>query len=354
MFLDIQKRSRKAGLPPETLIYTGAKKTEAPNVQLFSYNATQFQEASGATLDECLPKKISDGVTWINLDGLQNVDLVKQIGQHFNIHPLVLEDILSTDQRPKIEEFDDYVFMVLKRVMWHEDKKIFSIDQVSIVFGSNFLLSFQEDKNPLFTVIEDRLRKGQGHLRDRGSDYLAYILLDTVVDQFFVVLDNMGDQIELIEENIMQNPAPQTARTLYRLKRKMLMFRKAIWPVRELVSHLMQVNSKLVTPFVMPYIRDVYDHAMQVLDTTETFRDMLGGMLDIYLSSLANRTNDVMKVLTIIATIFIPLTFIASIYGMNFVYMPELHTKWGYPAVLCLMAVVAVIMLRYFRKKKWL
>lgn len=353
MVSDVTKRSRKAGLPPGSLIYTGDKIAHPSHVDLISYNSTELKEASGPTLAECLPQSLAEGVTWINVVGLQNIDLIKEIGQHYSLHPLVMEDILNTAQRSKVEEFDKYVFVVLKLVVWNPRKNLFNTQQISIIFGTNFLLSFQEEPYDGVTTIADRIRHCQGRLREHNADYLAYTLIDSVIDQYFVVLEGIGEQLESTEEDIMKNPSREKANILYRLKRQLIMFRKAVWPAREVVNNLLRINEALVSSTTLPYLRDVYDHTVQVIDTIETDRDMLGGMLDIYLSSLTNRINEVMKVLTIIATIFIPLTFIASIYGMNFIDMPELRWHYGYPAVLTIMAIVAIIMIIYFRKKKW-
>lgn len=351
--MPLQKTSRKAGLPPETLIYTGEKKAKSPQVTLLSFNATQLQEAKGTTLEECLTAKLSSGLTWINVDGLENVDLLKNIGATFNLKGLTLEDILNTNQRPKIEEFENYIFIVLKIMLWNATKKKFSVEQISIVFGENFLLSFQESTTSLITQIQERIRKNQGRLRNNGSDYLAYSLLDIIIDQEFIILDYLGETIEKIEDSIVGSSKPKNLQELYSLKRKILLFRKAVWPTREIVNHLLHATGPLVATTTIPYLRDVYDHIVQVMDTIETFRDLLSNILDIYLASLTNKTNEVMKVLTIIATIFIPITFIASIYGMNFTNMPELHWRYGYPFTLLTMLIVTICMLAYFKNKKW-
>lgn len=354
MISDISKRSRKAGLLPGSLVYTGDKKTNPPHVDLISYTATELKEATGSTLADCVSQSLADGVTWINVVGLENIDLIKEIGKNYCLHPLVMEDILNTAQRSKVEEFDKYVFVVLKLVAWNPTKNSFNTQQISIIFSTNFLLSFQEEPYDGITVIAERIRHCQGRIREHKADYLAYTLIDSIIDQYFVVLEGIGEQLENAEEAIMKTPSREKANVLYRLKRQLIIFRKAVWPAREVINNLLRINETLVSPSTLPYLRDVYDHTVQVIDTIETDRDMLGGMLDIYLSSLTNRINEVMKVLTIIATIFIPLTFIASIYGMNFVDMPELHWRYGYPAVLTIMAIVAIAMIIYFRKKKWI
>jgi magnesium transporter len=355
LFPDLYKRSQKAGQPPGTAVYTGEKKIDVPRISIVTYDANGFHETNGATLEECLPAEKATGITWINVAGLHDVDLINKIAKQYNLHLLTIEDILNVEQRAKVEEFDGYLFITLKALLWNAKTDTFNNEQVSLVFGKDFVLSFQECESDAFSNIKDRLRGGQGQrTREHGTDYLAYRLIDAVVDQYFVVLETIGDQIEAVEELIVSFPTPQNSRTLYRLKRQMLFLRKTIWPVREAVSHLLQADGGLVTPFTTLYLRDLYDHVVQAIDTVETFRDMLGGMLDVYLSSLTNRMNEIMKVLTIISTIFIPTTFIASIYGMNFAHMPELHWRWGYPTVLGLMATVTIGMLIFFRRKKWL
>jgi magnesium transporter len=354
MFTELRRRRRKAGLPPESLVYTGKKYSEIPQITLISYVPTLIQEKTDIALAPCLAAKIEGGTTWINVDGLANVYLIKQIGSHFGLHPLVMEDILNTGQRSKLESYDNYVFIVLKHISWSEKKKNFSVEQISIILGHDFVLSFQEHASPLFSSIQDTLRKTQGRVREQKCDYLMYVLIDTLVDQNFVVLDHLGDQIEIVEEAITFNPTQKNLHVLYKLKQHVFMFRKATWPVREIINHLLQIKGTLISDFSLPYLRDVYDHSMQIIDTTETFRDIISSMLDMYVSNQTNRINEVMKVLTIIATIFIPLTFVASVYGMNFEYMPELHWRWGYPSVLGLMLVILIFMLVYFRRKKWL
>lgn len=354
MYRALKRQSKKAGMPPGTLVYTGVKSDVIPTLSLMSYTPENIQENHEKNLEDCLSARIENGITWLNIDGLQNIDLIKQVGKSYNLHPLVLEDILNPVQRSKIEMFEHYVFIVMKIMIWHENKKNFSIQQISIILGDHFVLTFQEKKCSLFDPIINAIRAGQGRVREQDSDYLCYILMDTIVDQYFIILDKLGEHIEKIEQIIISDPTRKNVQSLYRLKRKLFTFRKIAWPVREITNHLLQAKVSFVCDFVLPYFRDVYDHIIQIIDTVETFRDMLSSMLDVYLSSLTNRINEVMKVLTIIATVFIPLTFIASIYGMNFKYMPELQWKYGYFAVLGIMGVVVVVMLVYFRKKKWI
>jgi magnesium transporter len=292
-------------------------------------------------------------VSWVNVDGINQMALLKKLGDCFGIHPLVLEDIANTEQRPKAEEYEDYLFLVLK-VLSPAPAGI-TREQISLVLGKNWLITFQEGlEGDPFGPVRTRLENGQGRIRGEGADYLAYSLIDVVVDNYFHVLEQVAESIEAIEEELIVAPTQRTLAEIYRLKRELLFIHKAVWPLREVVSSMIRRESPLVKDQTIIYLRDVYDHTIQVIETLETLREMLSGMLDIYLSSVSNRMNSIMKVLTIIATIFMPLTFIAGLYGMNFKYMPELEQHWGYPAVLMLMAVVTVGMLIFFRRKRWI
>ncbi|MEO8401364.1 MAG: magnesium/cobalt transporter CorA [Gammaproteobacteria bacterium] len=355
MFREVRKRASKVGQPPGTATFTGLKKSFVPRMTMVTYSEQQYHVATGTTLEECTSGKISNGLTWINIQGLQNVGLIQQLAALYKIHPLTIEDILNVQQRPKVEEFENYEFITLKIFLWQPKKLRFAAEQLSILLGKDFVISFQESDTPIFKNINERLcSESTQRLRQQGSDYLAYRLIDTVVDYYFLVLEGLGNQIDKIEEKIISDPAPQNTRTIYRLKRQMLFLRKSIWPMREVISHLLQGEEKLISAFTRLYMRDLYDHVVQAIDTIETFRDMLSNLLDVYLSSLTNRMNEVMKTLTIIATIFIPMTFLASLYGMNFKYMPELSWHYGYYIVLGIMLALAVGMLIYFWRKKWI
>jgi len=295
-------------------------------------------------------------VTWVNVDGLHDVAAVEQVGQCFQAHPLILEDIVNTNQRPKLDfEKDKYLFIVLK--MFQSDQAGDVVpEQVSLLLNRHSVVSFQEQKREgdVFDSVRKRLRNGEGRIRQAGPDYLAYCLLDAVVDGYFGVVEQSGERVEDLEEELVRNPDPDTLHRIYALRRQLLVLRKAIWPLREVVSELQRGDSPLIAPDTQIYLRDLYDHVFQVMDTVETLREMVAGMLDIYLSSISNRLNEVMKVLTMFSTIFIPLTFIVGIYGMNFVHMPELRSRWGYPGVWVVMAAVGLTMLSYFRRKKWI
>jgi magnesium transporter len=350
----VSKRSTKAGLPPGTLVHVGERKVEAARITVIDYDETNFQEKQVETIEECFPFKTTPTVTWINIDGLHQVDIIEKIGTQFELHPLILEDILHTGQRPKLEDFDSYIYIVLKMLSYSDRKQKVETEQVSLVLGPNFVISFQESAGDVFDQVRDRIRNAKGRIRKMGSDYLVYSLIDAVVDNYFLILEKLGERIEFMEEELVAGPTEKTLRQIHSLKREMISLRKSVWPLREAVSALERSESPLIGKSTHIYLRDAYDHTVQVIDTVETFRDMVSGMLDIYLSSISNRMNAVMKVLTIIATLFIPLTFIAGIYGMNFKYMPELEWHWGYPLILLVMGVAAVIMLVYFRRKRWL
>jgi len=350
----IKKRSKKAGLPPGTLVHIGEKKGERLKITVMDYDEAHFQEKEIRTIEECFTFKDAPTVTWINIDGLHQIEILEKLGECYGFHPLVLEDILNTDQRPKMEDYGDYLYIVLRMLNYTDKSSEIETEQVSLILGPNFVFSFQEKEGDVFDPVRERIRNGKGRIRKMGADYLAYALLDSIVDNYFMIMEKLGETIEFLEEELVTHPAPETLQTIHQLKRELIFLRKAVWPLREVISGLERGELVLVKETTRIYLRDVYDHTIQVIDTIETFRDMISGMLDIYLSSVSNRLNSVMKVLTIIATIFMPLTFIAGIYGMNFKYMPELEWRWGYPMVWALVIVISVLMLIYFKKKRWL
>lgn len=350
----MKKRSKKAGLPPGTLIHIGERKTEEIKITIMDYNETQFQEKEAKTFEECFPYKGRPTVTWINVDGIHQVQTLEKLGECFELHPLTLEDILNTDQRPKIEDFGEYMYVVLKMFSYDDKSSEILTEQVSLILGANFVLSFQENVGDVFNPIRERIRSGKGKIRKMGADYLVYALLDAIVDNYFIILEKIGEQIEFLEEKLVINPVPETLNIIHKLKKEMLFFRKSVWPLREVISVLERGESQFIKGSTKIFLRDVYDHNIQIIDTIETLREMLSGMLDIYLTGISNRLNAVMKVLTIIATIFMPLTFIAGVYGMNFKFMPELEWRWGYPLILLIMITIGILMLFYFKRKKWL
>jgi magnesium transporter len=286
------------------------------------------------------------------VDGIHDVALIEKIGKHFNIHPLTLEDIVNTNQRPKFEDYDNYVVAIMKMIYYDTELRS---EQLSVVLMEGMVISFQEVYGgDAFDLIRTRIRQGKGRIRKMAADYLAYALIDAVVDCYFTILEKIGDKIEVLEEELISDPTKETMQQLHHMKREMIFVRKAVWPMRELINNLERSETELIRPSTDVYLRDVHDHTVRVIDTVETYRDLISGMMDIYLSSVSNRMNEVMKVLTIITTIFVPVTFIAGIYGMNFDYMPELHSKWGYPLTWAVMIAIIVSLLVYFRKKKWL
>jgi len=350
----IKKRSKKSGLPPGTLVHIGEKKAETSKITLMDYDEDHFQEKEVKTVEECFLLKEKPTMTWVNVDGLHQVEILEKVGECYGLHPLVLEDILNTDQRPKMEDYGEYLYIVLKALNYSDKTNEIETEQISLILGSNFVFSFQEREGDTFDPLRVRIRNGKGRIRKMGADYLAYALLDSIVDNYFIILERLGEKIEFLEEELVTRPTPETLQTIHHLKRELIFLRKAVWPLREVINGLERGESSLVKESTQFYLRDVYDHTIQTIDSIETYRDMVSGMLDIYLSSVSNRLNSVMKVLTIIATIFMPLTFIAGIYGMNFKYMPELEWRWGYPLIWLVIVGIGVFMLIYFRKKRWL
>ncbi len=351
----IKNNIKKAGLPPGTLVYTGQKKLESVKITVMDYDEQNFHEKQVTKIEDCFEYKTKPTVTWINIDGLHDVETIEKIGNQYDIHPLVLEDILHTGQRPKFEEAEQYIFVVLMMLRYDDENQSVIMEQVSLVLGENFVISFQEDIiGDVFEQIRDRIRNAKGKIRKMGPDYLMHALLDAIVDGYFIILEKFGDKIEILEDELVDNASQSTLKQIHYLKREMIFLRKSVWPLRELISSLERSESELIKESTTAYLRDLYDHTIQVIDTIESFRDMAAGMLDLYLSSMSNKMNEVMKVLTIITTIFIPLTFVAGIYGMNFDNMPELRWKYGYAAVLVIMLALFVGMIYYFKKKKWL
>ncbi len=351
MFRFVRDRSKKSGLPPGTLVHIGEKKAVKAKITVMDYDEAHYEEKEVETVEECLPLTDRSAVTWINIDGIHEVDIIEKIGEHFGVHPLIQEDIANTEQRPKMDDLGEHMYIVLK--MLYYDNEVNS-EQISFILGRNFLVSFQEKEGDVFDGVRGQIRNGIGRIRKMGADYLCYALMDAVVDNYFALLEIIGEKIENTEELLLAAPTSETLESIQLLKREMMVLRKSVWPLREVVSRLEREESQLVKGSTKMYLRDVYDHTIQVIDTIETFRDMLSEMLDIYLSSVSNRMNEVMKVLTIIATIFIPLTFLAGVYGMNFMYMPELEKRWGYPVLWVVMIGISLIMIVYFKRKKWL
>jgi len=350
----VSKRSKKTGLPPGSLVHVGERKVEKTLITVIDYDGDNVFEKEVETVEECFRFRETSTVTWINVDGVHDSEIVEKLGSYFGLHPLILEDIMTTSQRPKMEDLGDAVYIVLNMVEWGSGDPDLVTEQMSLVFGKNFVLSFQERPGDTFDPVRERIRKGKGRIRKMGPDYLAYTLIDAVVDDYFVVLERMGEQIEEIEDELVADPKKATLNEIHAMKREMIFLRKSAWPLREVISRLERAESPLIQKTTGIFFRDVYDHMIQVIDNIETFREMLSGMLDMYLSSVSNRMNEVMKILTIIGTIFIPLTFIAGVYGMNFKFMPELEWRWGYFLLWGMMLAVGISLLVYFKRKKWL
>jgi magnesium transporter len=350
----VTRSPQKAGQAPGTLIHVGQRRTETTRITLIDYDAEAMTERHVDRIEETYPFRDTATGTWINIDGLHDMAPIQAIGQHFGIHPLTLEDIVNTGQRPKFETFDDYLYVVLKMLSFDPASGDIHAEQVSLVLGHNVLFSFQEKPGDVFEMVRERLRRGKGRIRQTGCDYLAYTLIDAVVDHYYGVLEQIAEEAEAIEQSLLESPENVMVRRLHHLKRELIVLRKQVWPLRELLAALIRGESALIRDTTVVFLRDVYDHAVQVIDTVESLRDVLSGLLDLYLSTLSHRMNEVMKVLTIMATLFIPLTFIAGIYGMNFKYMPELEWRWGYAAFWGLIVILAAAMVAFFRKRRWL
>jgi len=349
----IKRRSIKAGLPPGSLIYTGENKSETIQIKLFNYSIDSFEEKVIDLDDMSLLHSEKSTVHWINVEGIHDVNTIEKLGSCFGIHPLVLEDILNTGQRPKIENYEGYTYIVVKMLFYDNNLEEFTTEQESFILGENYVISFSERKVEIYNTVREEIRKGVGRIRKMGADYLIYNLLDTIVDNYFVVLDELSERIEDTEDELVTNPSKSTLQVIHKLKRQMLYLHKSVWPLREVINFLTRSETPLVKESVDVYIRDLYDHVIQVMDTTETLRDILSSMLDMYLSSVSNKMNEIMKVLTIISTVFIPLSFIVGLYGMNLTNMPEYNWPWMYPVVWVIMISIVISMLIFFKKKKW-
>ncbi len=347
------RHSQKAGLPPGSPVFLGKQRVDDVRISVIDYEDGEVSEATLETPEACRPYLGRDSVTWINVAGLHDAELLSELGEILAIHPLVLEDILNTGQRPKFGNHGSYIFCVVKMLYRGKNDGDIISEQVSFILAKGHLVTFQEVEGDVFGLIRDRIRDGQGRIRKMGCDYLAYALLDAIVDNYFVVLEDIGDRIEALQDQVLARPEPRALHAIHQLKRDMIFMRKNLWPLRELVSNLEHSESDLISKDLTPYLRDLYEHVYQVIDTVETWRDMLSGALDIYMTGVSNRMNEVMKVLTVIATIFIPLTFVAGIYGMNFQHMPELAWRYAYPTVWAIMIAIGLGMALFFKRKKW-
>ena len=350
----VRRQLKKPGLPPCTVVHVGAKKEERSRVSFIDFDPAQLTEREDVQdLSVLWALRESTTVSWVNVDGLHDTELIERLGERFGLHPLVLEDIVHVGQRPKLEEYDEYLYIVLYQLEGHGEHEMVAEEQVSLVLGTNWMFSFQEQRGDDFDPTQEWLRRGQAKLRDRGADYLAYTLLDATVDNYFTILNHIGLVTEQLERELLNDPGQHTMRKLQQLTRELLVVWRAVWPLRDVLTSLMRTESELIREDTRFYLRDVHDHALRVLEAVETLRDVVSGMIDLYLFQVAHRTNQAIKVLTVMAGIFIPLTFIVGVYGMNFVYRPKLESRWGYPAVWGVMIVTAVGLWSWFRKRGW-
>lgn len=343
---------KKTGLPPGSLIHIGERKTELVDLHVIDYNKYVLHEEHNCTLEQLQDYEKRDTITWVNVNGLHDENVMERIGQIFKIHPLTLEDVMNTGQRPKIDLYDNYIYIVIKMLNYNPKNDNFESEQLSLVFGRNFVLSFQEEAGDSFDPVRERLRKST-RIREMKSDYLAYALVDVTVDNYYLVLERVGEWIEEMETEIIRRPNVRRTFEINELKRDLSFLRKNIWPVRELINSLLRHEEGIVSKETAMFFKDVYDHTVQVIDNLETYRDGIANLMDLYLSNISYKMNEVMKILTIIATIFIPLTFITSLYGMNFKHMPELEWKYGYFFVLAIIVIIGAGMMYFFKKKKW-
>lgn len=350
----VRRQVKRSGSAPGTLVHTGEKTMEATRIRFLDYDEEGLREQEVPDLTTVLPLRDSPTVSWINIDGLHDLDLIGAVGDHFGLHPLVMEDLVHVGQRPKEEEYAGYDYVVLPMLTWDDEGGMVRDEQLTLILGPHWILTFQERVGDVFEPVRERLRASKGRIRSRGTDYLAYALMDAVVDRYFEVLERVGDRTEELELEVLDDPTPDSMAKLHHLKRELVVLRRAVWPVRDVLNGLLRAESALIHDETRVFLRDVYDHTVQIIETVEALRDVVSGAIDLYLSNVSNRTNEVMKVLTIMASIFIPLTFMAGIYGMNFQHMPELALPWAYPALWGAMLLVAGGMVAWFRNKGWL
>lgn len=345
---------KPVGTSPGTAVYVGRKRDDPVGVSLIRYSSVGAEPPRVVPLEQCKHEGVGDGVSWYTIDGIHDVRALSILGENFKLHPLVIEDIVNTTQRPKLEEFEGYLFITVKMIVYNRKESRLRSEHVSLVCGEGYVLSFLEDAGDVFEPIRQRIASGRGQIRKNGSGYLLYALLDAIVDYYFQVIEELGEVIEALEEEVVANPSPATLRGIHRIKRELIVLRRSVWPMREIVNVLLREETPLISKGTRVFLRDLYDHTIQVADTVETLRDIMSSALDVYLSSVSNRLNEVMKVLTVMSSIFIPLTFIVGIYGMNFDYMPELRWRYGYPTLVGFMAILSLFLLAFFKRKRWL
>jgi magnesium transporter len=350
----MKKMSKKTGLQPGSLVYTGRKRSTRVKINLIQYSKEHFSEKVVSEIQHCVPSGESNLVHWIDIKALSDLQTIEMAGKLFDIHPLVLEDILNLEQRPKIEFSQKSLFVVMKMLSYNEKEDKIDMEQISIVLGKNYVIIFQENEDDIFDGLRKRIRNNVGYIRNLEADYLAYSLMDTIVDYYYILLEKIGQKIEDLEEQLLSNPDSELLNRIYILKRETLLLRKSVWPLREVISKLERADSNLIHSTTLPFIRDLNDHTTIVVETVESYMEMNSNLLELYLTTGNNKLNEVMKILTIISTIFIPLTFIVGIYGMNFKNMPETRWEYGYFIILGIMALIGAGMIWFFRRKKWL
>jgi len=345
-------KRKTTGLPPGSLVFTGERFIDKPNVTLIQYNASEIREEHLKNEKPTLMP--GDYISWFDVRGVHDIALVERIGKRFDIHPLILEDVLDTQQRPKFEEYKNGIYLTIRALSLEEEKMDIHTEQISIYLGKDFVVSFQENDDDLFVAVRNRLNNSEGNVREKGADFLAYILLDTIVDNYYLILDKMEQFIENLEEEILSDFDEKTKAKIHLLKLETLTIRKAISPLKDAISKFSKTEHSLIDDSSKIFIRDLYDHTNQIMDMTESGRDMLNHLYDLYQAELSHKMNNIMKVLTVISTVFIPLTFLTGLYGMNFTNMPELQWRYGYFVLLAMMLLISFVLIVYFKKKKWL
>jgi len=349
----LRQRTEKAGIPPGTLQFSGEKRVESVLITRYEYDTGAWDERHATSLDEIGTEKRLNSVLWINIDGLHQTDVIAAIGERYQIHPLVLEDILHTDQRPKLENYGHYLYLVVK--MFEERDKDGSVgsEQISFILLGDILITFQEKPGDVFDPIRQRIRKNQGILRKETADYLLYALLDVLVDRYFAILEKIDETVDAIDASMSEQPSETILEEIHDAKRTLIFLRKNAWPLREVLYECRNRDNPMIGATTKTYFKDVYDHCIHVLDTLEIMKDLLSEMTELFLTRSSNRTNETMKFLTIISTIFMPLSFIAGVYGMNFLAMPELKWEYGYPVILGAMGGITLLMIFLFKRKRW-
>lgn len=347
-----KRRYSPPGTPPGTLISKDVSREKA-NIKIISYSSGEYEELEVESAEECKEYVGKREVTWINVDGTQDIEVLEDFGENFGFHSLAIEDVINTGQRPKVEDFGDYIFLIVRFFDKTEITSSVNLQEINVFIGSNFILTIQ-DKSEVFEPVRQRIKESRGKIRNMKADYLAYAIIDLIVDQYFPVMESIGERIESIDDELQEEPSAEIVNEIREIKRELILIRSSNWPMRDIISKLQREESKLISDTTDIYLRDVYDHTIQIADIVESYRDILSEMFNVYLSVTANSTNEVMKILTIFATIFIPLTFVVGIYGMNFEYMPELRWKPGYFVVIGVMVIISIAMLRFFKKRGWL